>query len=175
MPEKAWIFVNVKCRRATSPFARLVEGQERIPRQHHGPKLRDPPFPLSENDQPSSFRSFFSPFKTSGAVHFSLPPHAFSLVGPYESILEPQLIRANWRIIRQSSSSLVSSQTSRCPTHAPTAKPLRPTVVVLPPLMTIRYCVCKATVSCLGNDLVQSSMARLLYVQSHWHQSPNSK
>ncbi|GFV96950.1 uncharacterized protein TNCV_4351631 [Trichonephila clavipes] len=103
------------------------------------------------------------------------PPHAFSLVGPYESILEPQLIRAHWRIIRQSSSPLVSSQTSRCPTHAPTSKPLRPTVAVLPPLMTIRYCVCKATVSCLGSDLVYSSMASPLYVQSHWHPSPNSK
>ncbi|GFX75386.1 uncharacterized protein TNCV_1724001 [Trichonephila clavipes] len=101
------------------------------------------------------------------------PPHAFSFVGPYESILEPQLIRAHLRIIRQSS--MVSSQSSRCPTDAQTAKPLRPTVVVLPPLMTIRHCVCKATVSCLGSDLVHSSMARLLYVQSHGHQSPNSK
>ncbi|GFS89570.1 uncharacterized protein TNCV_1810571 [Trichonephila clavipes] len=79
------------------------------------------------------------------------------LTCPYESILEPQLIRAHWRIIRKSSSPLVSSQTSRCPTHAPTAKPLQPTVVVLPPLITIRHCVCKATVSCLGSDLVQSS------------------
>ncbi|GFV02173.1 uncharacterized protein TNCV_1573851 [Trichonephila clavipes] len=82
------------------------------------------------------------PFKTSGSP-FLLPPHAFSLVSPYESILEPQLIRAYWRIIHQSSSSLVSSQTNRCPTHVPTAKPLRPTVVVLPPLMTIHLCVSK--------------------------------
>ncbi|PRD19369.1 UNVERIFIED_CONTAM: hypothetical protein NCL1_57533 [Trichonephila clavipes] len=92
------------------------------------------------------------------------PPHAFSLVGPYESIFEPQLIRAHWRIIRQSSSPLVSSQTSRCPTHAPTAEPLRPTVVVLSPLRTIRHCVCKAAVSYLGSDLVHSSIARLLFV-----------
>ncbi|GFW28718.1 uncharacterized protein TNCV_3714331 [Trichonephila clavipes] len=143
----------------------------RTPGQHPGPKLRYPPFPLSENDQPSSFRSFLSFFSPFAQGSPFLPSHAFSLVGPYESILEPQLIRAHWCRIRQSFSPLVSSKTNRCPT----VKPLRPTVFVLPPLMTIRHCVCKATVSCLGSNLVQSSMARLLYVQSHWHQSPNSK
>ncbi|GFU24340.1 uncharacterized protein TNCV_942341 [Trichonephila clavipes] len=67
----------------------IVSVPSQTPRQHHGPKLRDPPFPLSENDQPSSFRSFFSFlsfsslfsvsldfFKTSGAVHF--PPLTLS-------------------------------------------------------------------------------------------------
>ncbi|GFV22786.1 uncharacterized protein TNCV_1317381 [Trichonephila clavipes] len=131
-------------------------------------------FPLSENDQLSSFWIFFSsfgfsrPLKTSGAVHF--PPPAFSLVDPNESIPDPQLIRAHWRIIRQSSSPLVSSQTCRCQTHAPNT-----TIAILPPLMTIRHCICKATVSCPGSDLVHSSMPILLYVQSHWHQCPNSK
>ncbi|GFU55290.1 uncharacterized protein TNCV_4803211 [Trichonephila clavipes] len=93
-----------------------------------------------------------------------LTPDAFSLVGPYESNLETQFNRAHCRIIRQSSSPLVSSQIGRRPTHAVMTKPLRPTVTVLPPLMTIHHCVCKATVSCLGSDLVHSSMARLLYV-----------
>ncbi|GFV84211.1 tolloid-like protein 1 [Trichonephila clavipes] len=125
----------------------------KIPDQHDGPKLLDPPLRFLKRPALS--------FKTSGAVHFS--PHAFLLVDPYESILEPQLIRAHWRIIRQSSTPLVSSKTSRCLTHAPTAEPLRPTVVVLPPLRTIRHRVCKATVSCLGSDLVHSSTARLLF------------
>ncbi|GFW96451.1 zinc finger protein 91 [Trichonephila clavipes] len=156
----------------------------RIPGQHHGPKLPDPPRSAFQNDQPSSFSSSFFPSFSSLSVFPDLlkhqgqsisPPHAFSLVGPYESILEPQLIRAHWHIIRQSSSALVSSQTSRCPTHAPTAKLFQPTVALLPPLMTIRHCNCKATVSCHGSDLVHSSMARLLYFQSHWHQSPGAK
>ncbi|GFU96376.1 hypothetical protein TNCV_89521 [Trichonephila clavipes] len=52
----------------------------RTPGQLPGPKVRDPPFPLSENNQPSSFRYFSSvlfslgfsrPFKTSGVVQFS--------------------------------------------------------------------------------------------------------
>ncbi|GFT03764.1 uncharacterized protein TNCV_411481 [Trichonephila clavipes] len=81
----------------------------------------------------------------------------------------------HWRRIRQSSSPLVSSQTSRCRTHASTDKPFWPTATALPPLMKIRHSICKTTVSCIGNDLVHSSMARLLYVQSHWHQSPDSK
>ncbi|GFV97482.1 uncharacterized protein TNCV_2039901 [Trichonephila clavipes] len=81
----------------------------------------------------------------------------------------------HWLIIHQSSSRLVSSQTFRCRTHAPTAKPSRPTVAALPSLVTIRRSICKAAVSCLGSDLVHSSMARLLYFQSHWHQSPDSQ
>ncbi|GFW45588.1 uncharacterized protein TNCV_3245261 [Trichonephila clavipes] len=109
---------------------------------------------------PSFFR-FFQLFKYQGQS--ISPPHAFFLLGPYESILEPQRIRAHWRIIRQSSSPLVSSQTSRFPTHAPTAEPLRPTVVVLPTLRTIRHCVCKVTVNCIGSDLVHSRIARLLF------------
>ncbi|GFX61614.1 uncharacterized protein TNCV_5111011 [Trichonephila clavipes] len=115
--------------------------------------------------RPPLFFSFLPVFPAFENIRGSpfLPPHVFSLVGPYESILEPQLIRAHWSIIRQSSTHPVSSQTSRCPTHAPTAEPLRPTVVVLPPLRTIRHCVCKATVSWLGSDLVHSRIVRQLF------------
>ncbi|GFX69662.1 uncharacterized protein TNCV_1770311 [Trichonephila clavipes] len=144
-----------------------------IPCQHHGPKLRDPPLRFEKRPALVFFELFLFPsffffcFGFPGLLKHQgqsiSPPHAFSLVGTYESILEPQLIRAHWRIIRQSSSPLVSSQTSRCPTHAPMAEHLRSTVVVLPPLRTIRLCVCKATVSCLGSDLVHSSIARLLF------------
>ncbi|GFV36730.1 uncharacterized protein TNCV_1034061 [Trichonephila clavipes] len=129
-------------------WPRTLDYSLTTPGQHPGPKLRDTPF--------SAFRKrpalvFFDLFPLFSALlkhqrqSISPPPHAFSLVGPYESILEPKLTRAHWRIIRQSSSPLVSSQTSRCPTHAPTAKLLRPTVIVLPPLITICHCVRKAT------------------------------
>ncbi|GFT03752.1 hypothetical protein TNCV_411421 [Trichonephila clavipes] len=64
-----------------------------------------------------------------------------------------------WCRIRQSSSPLVSSQTCRYRTHASTDKPFWPTAAALPPLVKIRYCICKAIVSCNGNDLVHSSMA----------------
>ncbi|PRD30237.1 UNVERIFIED_CONTAM: hypothetical protein NCL1_27023 [Trichonephila clavipes] len=132
----------------------------RIPGQHHGPKLRKSP--LRFRKRPALVFSELFLFASLLKHQGHLPLHAFSLVGPYESILEPQLIRAHWRIIRQSSTPLVSSQTSRCPTHAPTAEPFRPTVVILPPLRTIRHCKCKATVSCLGSDLVHSSSQTII-------------
>ncbi|GFU86729.1 uncharacterized protein TNCV_1631751 [Trichonephila clavipes] len=111
--------------------------------------------------------------KYQGQSIFSL--HVLSLVGPNESIPDPQLIRAHCSIIRQLSSPPVSSQTFRCPTHDPNTKLFRPTVAILLPLMSIRHCICKAKVTCLGSDLVYSSIARLLFVQSHWHQSPDTK
>ncbi|GFT90900.1 uncharacterized protein TNCV_2830171 [Trichonephila clavipes] len=108
---------------------------------------------------------FTRPFKISGADHFSPLTLSHWWAHMSRSLILNSL-EHHWRTIRQSSSSRVSSQTCRCRTHAPTAKPFWPTVATLPPLMTIRHCICKATVSCLGSDLVHS-MARLLYVQSH--------
>ncbi|GFU70410.1 uncharacterized protein TNCV_3442271 [Trichonephila clavipes] len=159
-------------------------GPDQTPGQHPGPKLRDPPFSAFRK-RPAlvffeiflflSFLSFSSPLfgftrplKTLGAVHF--PPLTLS---HWWALMSRSLIlnslEHHWRIVRQSSSPLISSQTCRRRTHAPTVKPFRPTVAALPPLMTIRHCICTVTVSCLGSDIVHSSMARLLYFQSHWH------
>ncbi|GFY02795.1 hypothetical protein TNCV_3506751 [Trichonephila clavipes] len=43
-----------------------------------------------------------------------------------------------------------------CPAHAPNTKLFRPTVAILRPLMTIRHCTCKATVSC-ASEVISST------------------
>ncbi|GFY15124.1 hypothetical protein TNCV_1569391 [Trichonephila clavipes] len=110
----------------------VLEDSFRTPGQHHGPKLRDPPFSAFRKRPALVFLIFsFSPgftslFKTSEEVHF------------------PPLTLSHW-----------------CRTHAPTAKPFRPNAAVLQPLMTICHCICKATVGCIRNDIIHSSMASL--------------
>ncbi|GFU81012.1 hypothetical protein TNCV_1277571 [Trichonephila clavipes] len=64
-----------------------IRGQA-TPRQHHGPKLRDAPFPKTTS--PRLFRSFFFPLSVFPDLlkhqgQSISPPHAFSLVDPNES------------------------------------------------------------------------------------------
>ncbi|GFU54988.1 uncharacterized protein TNCV_4559631 [Trichonephila clavipes] len=154
--------VRLKSRMSDIDFAKISRGGRNIKEEEIIIKREQPFMEIcvqekSAKENPSLAPSFTRrlPFKQLGQSF--LTPDAFSLVGPYESNLETQFNRAHCRIIRQSSSPLVSSQIGRRPTHAVMTKPLRPTVTVLPPLMTIHHCVCKATVSCLGSDLVHSS------------------
>ncbi|GFX19748.1 hypothetical protein TNCV_2076551 [Trichonephila clavipes] len=124
--------------------------------------------PLSENDQ-LSFFDLFPPlldftnlFKTSGEVHF--PP--LTLYHWWAHMSRSLILRSlehHWRIIRQSSSPLVSSQTCRCQTHVPTDKLFRLNAAVLPPLMAIRHCICKALAA---SETISSTVVRPDYCMS---------